>query len=105
MLHFYNTFLNLFNISCLFSGGIPISSTGCFSILLSFDLVTVPVVLFRKNSRALWTTFLEAVFTACNSANDKNPYLLAYFLLLCSIEYRPFLFINKQCQMNFIFYL
>ena len=38
MFHLYNTFLNLFNISSLFAGGIIISSAGfCLSILSSFE--------------------------------------------------------------------
>ena len=63
MFHFNNTFLNLFNTSSVFSGGIIISSTGsCFAILSSFDLVTPSAILFPINSLALWTNFLEAVF-------------------------------------------
>ena len=63
MFHFYNTFINLFNILSLFSDGIIISSTGsCFTILSSFDLVTASAILFPKNSPALWTSCLEAVF-------------------------------------------
>ena len=64
MFHFYNMFLNLFNISSFFSSGIIISSTFLgFSLGLSlFDLVTASAILFHKSSSALWTTFLEAVF-------------------------------------------
>ena len=58
MFHFYNTSLNLFNISSLSSGGIIISSTGSsFTVLSSLDLVTSSETLFPKNSPALWTTF------------------------------------------------
>ena len=83
MLHFYNTFLNLFNILSLFSGEIIISSTGsCFSILSWLDVVTAPAILFPKISRALSNNcFLYFV------VNDKNPYPLTYFLVLGSIEY------------------
>ena len=87
----------MFNISSHFSGGMIISSTGsCLTILSSFDLVTVSSILFPKNSPALWTTFLEAVFEESSLvfnncflyflANDKHPYLLTYFLVLDSIE-------------------
>ena len=87
MFHFYNTFLNLYNIVSLFYNGIVISST-FFGFL--FDLVTA--VLFPKNSPALWTTFLEVVFTTFNPVasnyfqyfltNDKNPCPVIYFLFL-----------------------
>ena len=103
--HFYNTCLNLFNISSLFSGG-TINS----SIFLEFSLITyfgftILSVIFPINSpvtsAALWTMFLEAVFGAPNPisnncflnllqkffANHKNPYPLTYFLVLGSIEY------------------
>ena len=54
MFYFYNTFLNLFNISSHFSGGINISLTGsCFSILSSFDLVIASALLFPINLPAL----------------------------------------------------
>ena len=129
MLHF--TFINLFNISSLFSSRIIIPSTLLrFSSGIQFYhhltyciWVTASALLFSKNCPALWTaTFLEAVFTTIKPisnnyflrflANDKNPYLLIYFFVLGSMEYRriansksmPFLFINKQCQINFIFY-
>ena len=63
MFHFYNTFLNLFNNSPIFSSGITISSTGsCFTILSSFNLITASAILCPKNLLALWTTFLEADF-------------------------------------------
>ena len=48
MLHFYNTCLNSWNISSLFSGGIIISSTD-FTILLPYKLATVSVILYPKN--------------------------------------------------------
>ena len=71
MFHFYKTFLNLFNISSLFSGGIIITSTGsCFSILSSFDLVTAYEILFPKYSPALWISFLEA---STQPANIPGP--------------------------------
>ena len=58
MFTFYNTFLNLSNISSLSSTGMIISSTGfCFTILSLFVLVTLPAILFPKNLPALWTTF------------------------------------------------
>ena len=95
MFHFYNTFLNLSNISSFFSDGIIISSTGsCFTILSSFDLVTASVIFFPIDSPALWANFLEASSTISIScflyflANDKNPYSLTYFLVLGSTEYR-----------------
>ena len=68
VLHFCNTFLNLFNIFSLFSGGIIISWTGsCFWILSSSNLVhadkafdnMASAILFPKYSPALWATFLE----------------------------------------------
>ena len=99
MFQVYNTFLNFFNIYfSFFSSGIIISSAGCcFPILLSFDLVTASAVLFPKNSPALWTIFLEAVFkessplsNICFSyflVNYKNPHHLTHFLVLGSIDY------------------
>ena len=99
MLRFYNNCLNLFIISFLISGRLIISSTflgflSSFTISSLFDLVTASPVSFPKNSLALWTTFLETVFTASSLypiilyflANDKNPYPLTYFVL-GSIEY------------------
>ena len=66
-------------------------------MLSSFDGVTASEILFPKNSPALWTTFLEAVFKesipVSNNyvlyflGNDKNPYPLTYFLVLGSNEY------------------
>ena len=100
MFHSYNnTSLKSFNILSLFSCRIIISLTGsCFTILSSFDLLTASAILFPKNSPALWTTYFEAVFTASSPisnncflyflANEKNPYLFAYFIVLGSIEYR-----------------
>ena len=58
MFHFYNTFLNSFNISFLFSDGVITSSTFLvfssitgfdFTILLTFDLVTAFAILFPEN--------------------------------------------------------
>ena len=79
MFHFSNTYLNLFNVSSLFSGGIIISSTGsCFTILLSSKLVAVSAILFLKNSPALWTTFLEVVnIESCPASNNCFLYFLA----------------------------
>ena len=82
MLHFYNTFLNLFNISCIFSSGIIISSTFVgfslgLTILSSFDLVTNSLILFPKNPPALWTNFLEVIFKK-SSPVSSNCFL--YFL-------------------------
>ena len=96
MFHFYNTFLNLFNISSVISVGIIIYSTGSsFSILSSFELVTESAILFPKNSSAFWATFSEVVFTASSPvsnncflyflANDKS---LTYFIVLGYIGYR-----------------
>ena len=77
MLHFHNTFVNLFNISSLFSGGIIIYSTGsCFTILSSLELVTASEILFPKNSPALWT-FLEVVFQEFSPVSNK---IFLYFL-------------------------
>ena len=94
MFHFNNTFLNLFDISSLFSGGMIVSSTGsCLTILSSFELVIVSSILFPKNLPALWTTFLEAFSSVPNNcfsyflANDKNPYPVMCFLVLGSTEY------------------
>ena len=82
-----------------------------------FDLVTASAILFPINSPVLWNTFLEAVFKesgpvfnnyfVCFLANDKNPYPLTYFLgstEYCRSKSVSFLFINKQCQIRFIFY-
>ena len=86
-------------MSSLSSSGIIISSTGSyFSILPSFHLVTASETLFPINSPVLWTIYLEAVFRTSNPVSNncflyflvdkKNLYLLTYFLVLCSIEYR-----------------
>ena len=60
----YSIFIILFSICLiflLFSGGIIISSTGSYFIILSlFDIFVVSGVLFSKYSPALWITFLEA---------------------------------------------
>ena len=80
-----------------FFHGIIISSIGLFNtILLPYDLATASALLFPKNLPVLRTTFLEAVFKESSSvfsnwllyfldkflANDKNLYLLLYFLFL-----------------------
>ena len=67
MLHFYNTCLNSFNISSLFSGGIIISSTCLrFSSITCFGFATLLAILFPVNltvaSVALWTTFFGSSF-------------------------------------------
>ena len=82
MFHFYNIFINMFNISSPFSGGIIISSTflefpSGFTILWSFDLVTTFAILFPKNSPALWITFLEAVFTTSGPV-PNNCFFIFY---------------------------
>ena len=66
-------------------------------MLSSFDLAAASAILFPINSFTLWTSFLEGVFTTSGPVsnncflnflvNDKNPYLLTYFLALGSIEY------------------
>ena len=63
-----------------------ISSTiiGFSSALSSFDLVTVSAVLFPKNSPALWTTYLEAGFTA--SSPVSNNCFLYVFLKMIKIH-------------------
>ena len=74
-----NSCLNSFNISSVFSVWLIISSTvSCFSILLLFDLVTASMILFSKNSPALWTLSLEAVFRT--SSLVFNNY---FFILSC----------------------
>ena len=79
MFHFYNTFLNSFNISSLFSGGIIISSTGFgFTILLSFNLATASAILFPINSPVLWTTFFEAVFQIKDKSKFDHQHDLVY---------------------------
>ena len=61
---FYNTCLDSFNILSLFSGGIITSST---FLDFSSGLTILSAILFPINppvaSAALWTRFLEAVFT------------------------------------------
>ena len=108
--HFYNTFLNLFNIYSRFSGGTMISSTGfCFSIFSSFDLVclvkflnsTASVILFPKILLVLCSTFLEA---SSPVSNNCFLYFHANGLFLVLYNNVTFIFINKQYQINFIFY-
>ena len=91
-------------ISSAFPG---ISSS--FTILSSFDLVPASPVLFLKNSPALWTTFLEVVFKESSPvfsnyflANDKNPYLLTYFLVLASVAYRRITKLEKLCHFHLL---
>ena len=79
---FYNTCLNLFNISSLFSGGITISSTSFkFSPGTCFDFTILLVIMFPMNSPvasvALWTMFLEAVFKA------SSPVFVAVSIVFC----------------------
>ena len=106
---FYNTCLNLFNISSLFSGGIIVSST--FHEIISgagFSFTILSSILFSMNfpvgSAALWATFLKAVFRASILVfvavsnnyfpyfldrflrNEKNTYPLKYFFVLGSIK-------------------
>ena len=106
MFHFYNTCLNSFNIYSPFSVAIIISLTLFeFSSITDFVFAIFSAILFPINlplaSAALWTYFLEAIFKASSPvsnncflylfekflANNKNPYRLTYFLVLCSIEY------------------
>ena len=80
MFHFYNTFLNLFNISSYFSRGVIISSTGSgFSILTLFDLVTVAAILFPKYSPVLKTIFLE-------TSNPLSHNCFLFFLRMTKIH-------------------
>ena len=80
MVHFYNTFINSFDISSLSSGGIIICSAGFFfTIFLLYELVTVSGILFPNNSPVLWTTLLEAVF------NNLFLYLVI-ILYICYID-------------------
>ena len=97
--YFYNTFLNLFNVSSHFSGGIIISWTGsCFSISSLFELVrylrsstALYMHSFPINSHVLWTTFLETSSPVSSNrfsyflANDKNP---SFNIFSCSWFYR-----------------
>ena len=93
MFHFYNTFLSLFKISSLFSGGIIISLIGfCFLLLSLFELVTPSAILCPKNLRVLWTSFLKGFSRVSNNcflyflANNKNPY--PFNMFFCSWFYR-----------------
>ena len=125
LFHFYNACLNSFDTSYLFSGGIFISLSFLeFSTDTDFGFIMFSAILFPiKSSVAsvvLWTTILGAAFaspgfvvTSHNFfpywsnrflANDKNPYPLTNILVLGSIENVPFLIINEQCQIYFIFY-
>ena len=105
---FYETYINLFNNSCLSSSEITISSTFLeFSSITGFRFTVFSAILFPTNSSVasavVWTTFLEAVFWAINPvfvtyskknfflyllhrflANDKNPYSLIYLLVFGS---------------------
>ena len=103
----YNTCLKLFNISCLFSGEITISSI--FPRTLSvFGFTIFSAILFPMNSLvasgALCINYLEEGFrasipvfvTVSNSffsyllegcfADDKNLYSWRYYLFLGSIK-------------------
>ena len=103
MFHFYNTFLNLFNISSLSSSGIIICSTflafsSVFTILTSFNLVTASVLSYFRITHLLygllfWRQFLkhlvlyplivfQSINLIANDKNDKNSYPLTYFLVL-----------------------
>ena len=109
---FYNNCLNSFNISCLFSSGITISSI--FLELAAgkgFGFTILSAILFVSefdslvDSADLWTTFLETVLRTYSLvsvalsnnffpyllntflANDKNQYPLTYFLVLGSIVF------------------
>ena len=107
----------MFNISSLFSVGIIISSTFHeFSSIKCFGFTIWSANLFPINSlvpsAVLSITFLEAVFKESSPisdnwflyflANDKNPNPATYFIVLGSIDIVSFLFINKQCKVNFI---
>ena len=81
MLHFHNAFLNLFNILSFFSDGIIISSSGsCLTILSSFGLVTAYVISFSKNSPAVWTTFLRAVFKESSPASINRFHIFSQII-------------------------
>ena len=92
--------LNLFNISCIFSGGITISATFHeFSSSTGFGFTIFSTILFPINfpvvSAVLLTAFLEAVFAASSPvfvavsnnsflyfsdrllSNDKNLYSIS----------------------------
>ena len=75
---FYNICLKSFNIPCLFSGGITISSTFLeFASERSIGFAILLAILFPVNfpvsSAVLWNTFLEAVFVA------SSPVFVAVF--------------------------
>ena len=111
--YFYNTCLNLFNDSSLFSGGITVSSKfliylsfTCFILLIVvlYDLTPASVILFLINSPVAWavswTAFFKSAFKAPSPvsincvlylldiffANGKISYLLTYFLAGCSVK-------------------
>ena len=121
--HFYNTCLNSFSISFLFSGGLIISSkflkfSSNFTILSSCDLATASAILFPKNLSVLWTTFLEGVFKGSSQVSHNYfLYLSDRFLQMTKIHIIShiflflvlqnsvlFLFIDRPCQTNFVFY-
>ena len=126
--NFNITFPIVFNISSLFSGAIVIFSTdSCYKILSLFILSWSVSNFFPKNSHALWTTFSEEVLQLLVLLRQNffifycrwgkyMPFkiLLMWYvnLVLCAVEcfgiakleFASFPFINKQCQINLIFY-
>ena len=90
MFHFYNTFLNLFNIFSLFPGGIIIPLAGsCFLILSLLDLVHVAKVFDSTDSAILFPKYLPALWTAFFlhlSLMIKIHIRLTYFFVLGPIE-------------------
>ena len=107
MLHVYNTFLNLSNISPLFYTRIIISSTFLefsllFTILSLFDLVAAYAILFPKSSPALWTTCWKQFWQHL----VQYPIIVFYIfsqMIKSHILYHIFLFLKSlKCHQYFL---
>ena len=89
MFQFYNTFLNLLNISSFFL---------VEYLFIEQVLVTGSTILFSKNSHALWATFWKQFFKKSTPifnncflyfvADKSNNRPLTCFPVLGSIKYR-----------------
>ena len=124
---YYNTCLNLLSISCFFSRWeylflqhfvnshqVQVLDSHSFSNFFSNEY---PYWFrffmdyhFGSSFSCIQSTFVAVsnIFLAYLSdlffTNDKNPYPLSYFFAFVLQNNMSFLFINKQCQITFVFY-
>ena len=130
---FYNTCLNLSNISRLFSGGTTVCSTflqfSSITAIKGFGFINILAILFPVSypvssvvlKPTFWKQFSHMTFHIfciflflivfafshicwLDFSQMTKIHTLWHILLLLLLKNNvPFIFINKQCQINFVF--